>query len=291
MSDYFTMMNGLGGLGFSGMYDPTMMSMYGGLNGLTAMNPYGGGYSGMGFNPAFMAQQYAQVQQQVEKSQAQHAIDMHDITTQARVQNLSAEDRAYFESIAQDAGVKRGIQDLADAIREHNKDLIKEKYDNVKMMILTKYNAYYRNNAGKIADMEVAVRDQIENLYDAVISKNSGGASAGLKSDIDKYCEDSVSYGINKGLEKGLFGKQNDYHESTKHDVLNYIYHTPMDNQHGEEKKKKLGKAIGIGARYSIFAAPIGLFTGIKHGGWAGLGAYLATAIGTAAVDWLWQKA
>ena len=298
----YSLMNGLGGLGLTtgsmySSYDPSMMMGMYGMNGLTGMGAYGGygmGMMGM-YNPAFMAQMN-QYQQQMEKSQVQHSADMHDILTQTRVQNLSAEDRAFFESVAQDGGIRANIENLADVIRKGDQDQICAKYDEVKQTILTKYNSYFQNNLANM-DAEATIRGVIENMYQTMISKQAG-ETVDLKSDIKRYGETAMGYGFNKGFASGgwlgkLFGTNNedDYHKRYTEETLNYIYHTGIDSKHNKDKMKTFGNFWGKTAR--TLAAPgagavvggiIGKFCG--HGT---IGAWIGAALALAGDFW-WQS-
>ena len=296
----YSLMNGLGGLGLStgsmySSYDP-MMGMYGmgGLNGMT--NPYGGygmGMMGM-YNPTFMAQMN-QVQQQMELSQINHSSQMHDALTQARVSNMSAEDRAFFESVAQDGGIRANIENLADVIRKGDQDQICTKYDEVKRTILTKYNTYFRNNLGKM-DSEATVRGVIENMYQAIISKQAG-ETVDLKTDIKRYGETAMGYGFNKGFASGGYiGKlagnnADDYHKKYTEETLNYIYHTGIDNKHGKDKMKNFGNFWGQLTRTlatpAAGAAVGGLIGKFFNHGWVGAGIGAAAAL---AGDFFWQN-
>ena len=142
---------GISGIGAFGLEPSGAYSDYSSMMG---MSPYGIGMMGMspmmgmgmmGMSPAFMGQmaefqkQMAELQHQQEKSQLNHATDMHSLIQQAEVSQLSAHDRAIFEKAMVDGDVKEGIRTLANVIRTGDQDAICEQYDKLKMSIYTKY--------------------------------------------------------------------------------------------------------------------------------------------------------
>jgi len=272
--------NGLGTLGlsgFSGMYsmDPTMMYGMGGAYGPMSM-------MGM-YNPTFMAQmaqaqmQIGQMQQQMEKQQLLHAGNMHDTLMDVKLQNMSGEERALFESLAQDGGVKSAINNLAEVIRTGNQDEICRQYDIVKQTIITKNSNYFKNNMSSMTPEET-VRGVIEGLYSKFISAQVQEPVT-LQSDIRKYGESAFKHGFNKALWGG-----DDYHEKYTEQTLSYITGTKIDNLAGKDQMHKRGEKVGKFVKYASLPA-IGAAIG-AFGGWKGAG--IGAAIGLAG-DFLWQ--
>ena len=295
---YSYSIGGLGGLGLTGgsmynSYDP-MMGMYGvggyansyGMGGIDTLGMYGGYGMGM-YDPVTYMQKIGKAQQSMETSQIQHGANMHEALTQARVQNLSAEDRAFFESVVQDGGIRANIENLARSIRTGNQNEICVKYDEVKNTILTRYNSYFVNHPNM--DTEAAVRGAIENAYARIISAQAQEA-VDLETDIKRYGESAAGNGYNRGIRVGFFGKDESIGGHTKYteQTLNYIYKTGIDFEGSKEKYKKVGNFMGKLTRELLFAGIPGLIIGGLFKNKFGLA--IGAGLGLAA-DYFWQKA
>lgn len=248
---------GLGGIGsYSSFSDPMTMGMMGGYS------PYAmGGMMGM-YNPTFMAQMN-QMQQNMEKSQLQHTADMHELLLKNNVENFTAQDRAIFEKAMVDAGVNKGISNLAAKIREGDQDGICQEFDALKQTLYTKYNDYFKANSGKLNPAD-SVTNLIEILYGQIISRQQNEI-VDLKSDIKKYGETAFEH----GFWKNLHGK--DYHDKYSEETLSYLYGTSVDNKAGKERMSKLGAYMESGVE-AIASPFVGAAAGV---GALGIGAGL----------------
>ena len=116
---------GLGSTGAYSSYDPTLMSMMGGYGAMnpammSTMNPLMSGYTGMSgmYGGSFYEQQmqmmkyYMQMQEEMEKYKLQHATEMHSLTQEASVANLSAHDKAFFYKAMEDGYVQQVIREI-----------------------------------------------------------------------------------------------------------------------------------------------------------------------------------
>ena len=270
ISPYTSGLGTYGLSGFNGMYtmDPTMMY---GMSGMMGM-----------YNPTFMAQmsqaqlQMLQTQQEMEKQQLRHSGNMHDTLMDVKMQNMSGEERALFESLAQDGGIKSAIGNLADVIRTGNQDEICRQYDIVKQTIITKYSSYLKNNMSTMTPEET-VRGVIEGLYSKYVSAQAGEAVT-LQSDIRKYGESAFKHGFNKAIWGG-----DDYHGRYTEQTLSYITGTKIDNLSGKEKMHKRGEKVGKIVKYGSLPL-VGAVLG-RFGGWKG--AAIGAGIGVA-LDGLW---
>ncbi len=257
-------MYGLGGYGtYSSYYNPAMMGM-----GML------GGY----YNPTFMANQM----QQIEQSQLQHTSAMHEMMLENETKAFTAQDRALFEKAMVDAGVNKGIQNLAAKIQEGDQDGICEEFDALKHTLYTKYNDYFKANSDKL-DPRDSVTNWIEILYSQIISKQRGEV-VDLRSDIKKFGQTPFEH----GFWKNLHGK--DYHDKYSEETLSYLFDTRVDNKAGKDRMEGYGAAASkvteAGVAGLTGAMAFKLLPGLKKlpkAGWIGAA---ALAIG----DLMWQS-
>ena len=255
-------MYGLGGYGtYSSYYNPAMMGMLGGY-----------------YNPTFMATQM----QQIEQSQLHHTSAMHEMMLANETKAFTAQDRALFEKAMVDAGVNKGINNLAAKIQECDQNGICEEFDNLKHTLYTKYNDYFKENSDKL-DPRDSVTNWIEILYSQIISKQRGEV-VDLRSDIKKYGQTPFEH----GFWKNLHGK--DYHDKYTEETLSYIYDTRVDNKAGKDRMQSYGattaKVVEAGLAGLTGATAFKLLPGFKSipkSGWVGA---LTLAIG----DLIWQS-
>lgn len=275
---YNPMMSGLGtyGLGSSGSFgtyaDPMTMGMMG-------MSPYSmGGLGMMGmYNPSFMAQ-YNQIQQEMEKSQLNHASAMHDIMLQNKTQAFTAEDRALFEKAMVDAGVNLGIENLSRKVKEGDQDGICEEFDKLKRTLYAKYGDYFKANSHRI-NADVYASNFIEILYSKIRSAQEG-VQVDLRGDINKYGESAFEH----GFRKNFFGK--DYHERYTAETMNYLFGTSVDNKAGKDRMEKVGATIESGVEYAT-APVVGALAGAGVAGTAaGLGKMLTPDFISNRISW-----
>ena len=255
---------GLTGLGSTtGFYDPTMSSMMGmgGMNGMMGL-----GMMGM-MSPQYIAQmgaaqqQMMELQQQMEKSQLNHAVDMHATTTDAEVLNLSAHDRALFRKAMTDGDVQAGISNLAEVIRKGDQDAICQEHDKLKTTIFTKYPEYI-SNIGSRGNVEQSVNNFIRLVYNNTLKKQNNGVPVDLYDDIKKYGESAFMHGVHKNL---FFNRQ-DYHDKYTEETLSYITGQRIDNKRGKDKVEEVG---GYASRY-VLNPLMGAGAGATAGGVAG---------------------
>lgn len=259
-------MYGLGGYGaYSSYYNPAMMGMGMGMLG---------GY----YNPTFMAGQM----QQVEKSMLDHTSAMHEMMLDNETRAFTAQDRALFEKAMVDAGVNKGIQNLAAKIQEGDQDGICEEFDALKHTLYTKYSDYFKANSDKL-DPRDSVTNWIEILYSQIVSKQRGEV-VDLRSDIKKYGQTPFEH----GFWKNLHGK--DYHDKYSEETLNYLFDTRVDNKAGKDRMESYGAAASkvteAGLAGLTGAVAFKLIPGLKKlpkAGWIGAA---ALAIG----DLMWQS-
>ena len=259
-------MFGLGGYNsYSSYYNPAMMGMGMGMLG---------GY----YNPTFMANQM----QQVEKSMLNHTSAMHEMMLDNETRAFTAQDRALFEKAMVDAGVNKGIQNLAAKIQEGDQDGICEEFDALKHTLYTKYSDYFKANSDKL-DPRDSVTNWIEILYSQIVSKQRGEV-VDLRSDIKKYGQTPFEH----GFWKNLHGK--DYHDKYSEETLNYLFDTRVDNKAGKDRMESYGAAASkvteAGLAGLTVAVAFKLIPGLKKlpkAGWIGAA---ALAIG----DLMWQS-
>lgn len=314
MSGYdITGINGLGTFGLGGAstygsyYDPMTMGMGMGMGMGSAYSPYG--MMGMGYNPSFMSSYMREMnnaQQQIEIDQLNHASAMHNLQLQNQTHAFSDTDRALFEKAMVDAGVNKGIINLAAKVQEGDMDGVCQMFDELKQTLYTKYSDYFKANASKLNPAD-SVTNFIELLYSQIVSQNRG-EQVSLRGDIKKYGETAFEH----GFWKNFHGK--DYHDKYSEETMSYVFGTPIDNKHGKDRMEKIGAytekgtelavAAGVGALAlpTVVTAAKGLTgsavsTVSKSGAqklakmsafnkkWAWLGAGLAIA-----GDWLWQQ-
>ena len=257
-------MYGLGGYSpYNSYYNPAMMGM-----GML------GGY----YNPTFMANQM----QQVELSQLQHTSAMHEMMLENETRAFTAQDRALFEKAMVDAGVNKGIRNLAEKIKEGDQDGICKEFDALKHTLYTKYNDYFRKNSNLI-DPRDSVTNWIEILYSQIVSKQRDEI-VDLRSDIKKFGQTPFEH----GFWKNLHGK--DYHDKYSEETLNYLFDTDVDNKAGKDRMESYGAAASkvteAGLAGLTGAVAFKLLPGLKSlpkAGWIGAA---ALALG----DLMWQS-
>lgn len=307
--------NGLGTLGLGGAssyYDPTMMDMagaYSPYNSMGMMGAYASPYTGMGmmgmYNPTFMGQMN-QAYQQMEVDQLNHAGAMHNLLLQNQTQAFTDQDRAIFEKAMVDAGVNKGVTNLAEMVRKGDADGICQTYDELKQTLYTKYSDYFKANANKL-DPADSMANFIELLYSKIVSAQQG-EQVDLRSDVKRFGETAFEHGFWKNFHGS------DYHDKTSEEALSYMFGTPIDNKAGHERMEKYGataeKVAEVGTAAAVGAVAVPTMAkagksvlssivsiGSKNAGEsiAKLGTFnkkwaWAGAIGLAIGDWLWQQ-
>ncbi len=248
------------GLGMSGTYSDPMSMM--GISPYSAMGSMGMmGMMGM-MNPAFMGQiaeaqkQMQNIQQDVEKNQLNHAVDMHSLIQQAEVNNLESHERALFEKVARDGGIQNAVRNLADVIRSGDQDAVVEEYDKLKDTIYTKYSDFFVNHNGKINTFQT-INDVISRLYGQIMTAQNGGQPVDLRDDIKRYGEQAFEHGFNQTF-LGNSGHNERYTEET----LNYLYGTRINDKGSKDRAERWGGYAARGAE-GIAAIAAGFGAGL----------------------------
>lgn len=254
---YNPYMNGLGsiGLGTSGSYGTYTDPLSSGMMGYSPYSMGGLGMMGM-FNPSFMAQM-TQTQQQIEQGQLQHASAMHELLLQNKTNAYKAEDKKIFDIAMVDAGLKRGIDNLAEKIKRGEQDAICEEFDKLKQTLYQKHGDFFKANSDKL-NPDLYVSQFIEEMYNKLRTAKEGQV-VDFRSELEKYRESAFEH----GFWKNLHGK--DYHDRYSAETINYLFGTKIDNKAGKDRMQKLGGIVESGVEY-VAAPVIGLGVGAATG-------------------------
>ena len=249
------------GLGSSGLYgsyyNPYMMSSmmggYGSIGGYNGYNGYAGygmtnpsfmgsmGMMGM-YNPAFMAQQTEMMKQmysaqnEIQQMQLKNQTALHAVEQQAQVYNAQVHDRAFFETVAVNGDVQKGIREIYDSIRRGDMDYVAQKYFELKQVILNKYSDHFSNSIGGINDKE-NIDHFISTLYSEIGGGyNPTGAKPDLRNDILTYGETAFEHGANTS-----FLGNKGHNKLSAEDCLYQIHGTRVNDAGSKEKAEQLG--------------------------------------------------
>lgn len=230
---------GLGMSGAYGSYDAYMPSMMGMNYGMGMMNPMSsmGGMMGgmMGAYPTFMAQMQ-NVQNMLEKNQAQHSSAMHHILHQNEVNALRTTDSSLILKKLTNGGSHEGIAKLYAKVREGDQDGIRTEFTNLKNEILHRYSKEFAAYGDKINPSQEANKI-IKDLYSRIIHAQTGQI-ADLEADIKRYGDSSLVNGIMQGL-------RTDHHGSYVDETLNYCFGYDIDQKGSKDMKQTIGKGLG----------------------------------------------
>lgn len=322
MTEALSAIESYAGLGSSGLYgsyyNPYMMSSMGGYGSLNGYNGYNG-YTGYGmsnpsfmssmgmmgmYNPAFMAQQTEMMKQmysaqnEIQQMQLQNQTAMHAVQQQAQVYNAKVHDRAFFETVAVNGDVQKGIREIYDSIRRGDMDYVAQKYFELKQVILNKYSDHFSNSVGGLNDKE-NIDHFISTLYSEIGGGyNPTGAKPDLRTDILTYGETAFEHGANTS-----FLGNKGHNKLSAEDCLYEIHGTRVNDAGSKEKAEQLGQywgrtkeglgATALGALGGVTALgiaktlPFGIGKNLSFtknfGKWAWLG---ALALGVADVCW-----
>ena len=253
------------------MMNPYMMNSY----MSPYMNPYmmngsSAAMMGMGYyNPSFYGQWMREMNQlnaQMEKDKLAHTTDMHALTQQAEVQNMSIHDRTFFEKAMVDGDMAKDIRNLAEVVRSGDQDAICEEYDKIKRSVLTKYSDFFSTSQGRI-NVTDKVNDYICDIYSEYVKKWTG-QPADLRQDIKNYGETAFMHGFNSS-----FFKKSGYHERYTEQTLNHCFGTRIDNKEGKDRMAKIGGGLGCfaeGATATAGGLAAGAAAGAAGGGKSG---------------------
>ncbi|MBE7711934.1 MAG: hypothetical protein E7Z92_07345 [Cyanobacteria bacterium SIG31] len=248
---------GLGqlGLGGYGPYSSAYSSYMPATMGTYGFSPYGMGGLGY-FNPAFMAQ----MQQNIEASQLQHAGAMHNIMKDVEVSNYSRSDNALIEKIAQNGSVAGGISSLYQKVREGDQEGVMQEWDKLKEFIRTTYRDELDARADKV-NIDATINEIIKRLYASTISAQEG-RNVDLITDLRKYGEKHFENGFNAAF----FG--DGHSKATVDDTLNHCFGHRIDDKGSKETTRKIGSAVGEGAEWATWTAGgIAAGTGVATAG------------------------
>lgn len=238
---------GLGSTGAYGSYDYLMPSTYGmgmgmGMDqsiwnmGGYGMNPaFGGGYGMMGyFNPAYMAQ----LQQQVESSQAQHASNMHSQVLANEVAAYQTTDSALMQKILTNGSVQQGVQNLYAKVMEGDQDGICAEIDKLQQYIYDTYAEEFKASGCKNPAKEAT--QYIEIIYGNIAEANTGKQSS-LRDDILQHGDNAFLNGFKQGFREG-------HHERYTAETMNHCFGLDIDNKGSQDFRQDVGKVFGTGA-------------------------------------------
>ncbi len=245
---------GLGGTGFYGTYDPTMIGMMGsygsGMMNPMMMNPmmmggYGMGMGAMGMGSSYMDQymdslkKYNEYMEKMEERKVEHAIQMHKKEQMAEVANLSAHDQAFFMKAVEDGDVQHGIREIHDAIRKKNLSYAAQKFFELKQEIYNKFSEYFKTTEGNI-NTDEKIKQYICILYSEIAGgyASSNGVKPDLKNDIEKYGENSFENAFNSHW----FGNK-DHNQLTSEQALYQMFGTGEQDIGTKKNMAMLGTA------------------------------------------------
>lgn len=249
---------------YGSYYDPSMMSMMSGYGSYGMSNPMmmsGMGMMGM-YNPTFMAQQTDMMKQmysaqnEIEKMQLQNATQMHAAKEQAQVYNAQVHDRAFFNTVAINGDVQKGIREIYDAIRRGDMDYVTQKYFELKQVILNKYSDHFSTSIGGLNDKE-----NIDHYISVLYSEIAGGYNPGapkpdLRNDILTYGETPFEHGMNT-----TFLGNSGHNKLGAEQCLNQIYGTNINDAGSKAHAEKIGQWAGR-VKEGALAAGVGAVGG-----------------------------
>ena len=265
---------GLNTSGAYGSYDmcmPSMMGMNGSLFSPNSMmmNPMMNMY-----NPMYMAQMY----QNYEASQVDHAGNMHTKITNNNVQAYSETDSALIQKVAQNGDVQQRIKRLHVKVLEGDQKGICNEYDGLRQAILSTYRDEIAARGDKINPVTTASQ-MIDNLYANIITAqnqaNGSNEIASLEADIRKHGDGALMNGFMQGFRRG-------HHDRYVDETLQHCYGYDIDRQEGKEVGQTVAKVLGTATSVlekGIYGAAIGA---AGYGVTTGLGKLIAGGFGAA---------
>lgn len=236
---------GLGAGGTYGSYDNMMPSMLsaGGMTGMDMNSSLFGGMGsmyGMGgmmgmYNPAFMAQ----MQNQIEANQLQHAQNMHQGMLNYETSAYKETDRALINKIAANGDVQQGIQNLYSKVTEGDQDGICEEFDKLKKYI---YNTYKKelDSYGSEINPATTARQIIKSLYGSIISAQTGQV-ADFEADVKRYGDGAMMNGFMKGFRPG-------HHDRYVDETLKHCLGLRIDHKKSQDLRRDTTTWAGRGA-------------------------------------------
>ena len=307
MTEGISAIGSYGNLGaglYGSYYNPAMMSMMSGYGSYGMSNPMMSSMGMMGmYNPSFMAQQTEMMKQmysaqnEIQKLQLQNATEMHAAKEQAQVYNAQVHDRAFFETVAVNGDVQKGIREIYDNIRTGNMDYVAQKYYELKQEILNKYSDHFSNSVGGINDKE-NIDYYITTLYSEIAGKyNPTAPKPDLYQDILAYGETSLMHGFNSTF----YG--HGHNKMTGEECLYQITGRPVNDKGIKSKMHTIGEKAGSIGQFAAVsgagalaglainglgrAVPIKFISNLFKGK-AKAFAWLA-GLGAGAYDFFWQ--
>ena len=222
---------GLGASGAYSSYDPYMMSNY-----------YGGGYINPAdttmynmynmYNPTY----WTQLQQQVEKSQLNHANYMHAGLKSNEVSAHRASTSALIDKIITNGGEKREVENLYQKVKEGDLKGACDQFDVLKNTLLRRYSTEFEAMGDKINKNQEAAY-VIEQLYNNIISAQTGEI-ANLRQDIERYGDGALMNGFMQGF-------KTDHHNMYVDEALNHCFGLRIDQKGAKDHEQAYGKLLG----------------------------------------------
>ena len=241
---------GTAGLGLSGgygsydMYMPySMMNGYGmGLgmdSSIFGLSGYGLGLGGYGNYMNSMLQYpllYNQVQEQIEKNQLNHSIEMQDGMNKYGVAAHKSSDRAIFEKVANNGQVKYGIDNLYRKVLEGDQDGIVKQFKDVRNYILQTYSKEL-NHLGNEINPVATANEFIKSIYASTVTEATGQI-ADLETDIRKYGDNAIKNGFYQGFRNG-------HHKTYVDETLKSCFGRDIDQKEYKEHMQGIAKGAG----------------------------------------------
>lgn len=257
---------------------PTMMGMNSslfGANPMIGMGGYGMMNPMMGmYNPMFMAQ----MQQQMEASQAIHAGNMHNLVLNNEVQAHRETDSALIQKMITNGDIQQGIQNLHNKIIEGDQNGICDEFDKLKKYVYNTYKDELAARGDKI-NPSVSATQYIEAVYSSVISAQTGKV-ADLRSDIKTHGDTALQNGFMSGFRRG-------HHTKYVDETLQHCFGLRIDHKDSKDTRQTIGKGVGRAASVlekGVYGAAGGVAA-------TGLVAGLAKMFCPRKVSWLkWMK-
>ena len=238
---------GLGTSGTYGSYDSAMPSML----GMNMGSGYGMNALGLGmgmYSPQFMGQM-AQIQNQIEASQLQHAGAMNTLKHDMDVKAQRRSNSALIEKVLTDADVQIGVKNLNAKILEQDQNGVCEEFDKLLQYVYNTYRDEIEARGDK-SNAKASATQIIEVVYSNIIH----GGNGSLKVDIQEHCDTPFENGFTQAFKGGHSTKYAD-------EAINHIYGTRINQVKSKNTEQFIGKGVGEIARtgkYGLIGAGVG---------------------------------
>lgn len=236
-----------GGYGSYNMYMPySMMNGYGlGLgmdSSIFGLNGYGMGLGGYGYMNSMLQYPllYNQMQEQIEKNQLNHSIEMQEGMNRYGVAAHKSSDRAVFEKIANNGQVKYGIDNLYRKVVEGDQDGIVKQFKDVRNYILQTYSNEL-NHLGNEINPVATANEAIKTIYASTVLEATGQL-ADLETDIKKYGDNAIKNGFYQGFRNG-------HHKTYVDETLRSCFGRDIDQKEYKDHMQGIAKGAGRAAQ------------------------------------------